>query len=275
MEKYAIYTLFDDSYFKYGIILLYSFFKYNKWFDGDFFIINDSKYCVLSDENKEKIKKISGQIKFLDIKNEDYAALMNNQKRIALRENLLQCFFKLEIFNNKYDKILWLDSDILILQSIEELFTKEEFNGKFCACLDCSKNNKMFIKRGMRDYFNGGVYRIDKDIKKKYPYEELKKACETISKEVLKNSDRVKFRGGCVDQDFLNYYIKDEDTLIIPYVYNVNLYSGKYNSDEVFIFHYYGPGNKPNERADKCGRHNWFFDPWHKMHDEVMEKLNG
>lgn len=59
MKKIAIYTLFDNNYFDNGASLLYSFFKFNDWFNGDFFVINDDKYCILSDENKKKLKTLS------------------------------------------------------------------------------------------------------------------------------------------------------------------------------------------------------------------------
>ncbi len=274
MGKFAVYTIFDNNYIVNGFALLYSFFKTNEWFDGDFFILTDDKYSILSDENKEKCKKFSSHIDFLEIKSDTFSPLMNNQKNICSEEKFLSCFYKLAVFLGKYDRVLWLDGDTLVLGNIRELFESEEYNGKFCACLDCVASNETFTKRSDRDYFNGGVYLVDKGFTNKYDFTRLYVFCSKVTKKEL-SSPRSRGKGNWVDQDCLNYYIKNEDVLIIPSMtYNANHCFGKGKGERAKIFHYYGPFNKPNGKMDMRGKDKWFFDPWHKMHDEAMKIVN-
>ena len=266
MERLAIYTLFDDNYFDFGATLLYSFFKFNKWFEGEFFVINDDKFCVLSEENRERLKKISPKIKFLDIKNSDYAKLIDNQYNIcAFNKKWLSCFFELELFKSDYDKMLWLDSDTIVRDSIEELFDDKTLDGKFCCCQDIIA----------LDYFNAGVYRLDKEVIKKYPYEKMKEFCEKVTKEGLKKSSRARGNGLLVVQDCLNHLIAKEDRIYLPHsFYNTTVFfpmvmmPGK-------IFHYNGGDNKPNGPTERTGRYDWFYQPWHKLNKEVMELIKG
>ena len=45
----AVFVLIFSDNIDNGFALLYSFFKTNEWFDGDFFILTDDKYSILSD----------------------------------------------------------------------------------------------------------------------------------------------------------------------------------------------------------------------------------
>lgn len=144
----AIYTVISDVYFEYGYIMVYSFFKNNPWFDGDFLIINDDKYVILSESNKRRLQKISNRIKFLNLFSEKYKPVLDNQASICGNDKLVCCFYKLEIFrDNKYDKVLYLDSDIVVDGSLEELFKREDTDGKFCACLDVVASDKTYIRK--------------------------------------------------------------------------------------------------------------------------------
>lgn len=272
--KYAIYTLFDDAYVENAEVFLYSFFKTNEWFNGDLFIINDDKWCILSDDSKKRIQKISDKIKFLNVDSNEYKPVFDNQYEICDRRKTVCCFYKLEIFRGDYDKIVWIDSDTCVLGSIEDLFENPIFDGKFCACLDCVPSSDVHIKRGPNDYFNGGVYRIDREVMKKYPYDKVFNVCANITKEELSQSEKSRCNGAAVDQDVLNYYIDNDDVLIIPStIYNINHCFGKIDMTDAKICHYYGPFNKPDGAMDKRGQDGWFFDPWHRTYNEIKEKL--
>lgn len=272
--KYAIYTMFDNDYVENAEVFLYSFFKTNTWFNGDLNIINDEKWCILSDENKEKIQKISDKIKILDLNYKEYESVFKNQYEICNKRKIVCCFYKLEIFRGNYDKIVWIDSDVCILGSLEDLFENPIFDGKFCACLDCVPSTNVHIKRGPKDYFNGGVYRVDRELIKKYPYDKVFNVCANVTKEELSQSEKSRLNGNAVDQDVLNYYIENEDVLIIPSTeYNINHSFGRIDMTNAKICHYYGPFNKPNGPMDKDGRDGWFFDPWHKIYNEINKKL--
>ncbi len=270
----AVYTVISDVYFEYGYVMVYSFFKNNPWFDGDFLIINDDKYVILSESNKRRLQKISNRIKFLNLFSEKYKPVLDNQASICGNDKLVCCFYKLEIFrDNKYDKVLYLDSVIVVNGSLEELFKREDTDGKFCACLDVVASDKTYIRESDKDYFNGGMYLLDNEVIKKYPFEKMFKICSEVTKEEIKESIRAKNDGLCVDQDIFNFIIKDEDTLILPSLYyNVNHCMKKYDSVKTKIYHYYGPSNKPNGKMDRLGKDKWFFDPWHKYYDETLGK---
>ena len=266
MEEIAVYTLFDDNYFDYGATLIYSFFKYNDWFDGDFVVINDDKYCTLSDENKERLRKFSKNIKFLTVKNSEYIRVLDNQYEIcSVNKKWLSCFFELELFRTKYDKALWLDSDTIVMASIRELFEDKKLDGKFSCCGDCQDL--------AADYFNAGVYRVDKEFLKKYPFKKVYDFCAKVTKDGLITSRRALCEGMLVIQDCLNHLIVQEDRFFLPHsFYNMSVFFNTH-TPLCKIHHYNGGLNKPNGPTEKSGRYNWFFEPWHRLHGEAMNNL--
>jgi lipopolysaccharide biosynthesis glycosyltransferase len=267
MGKLAIYTQFDDNYFEYGATMLYSFFKYNTWFNGDFFIINDDECIFLSNENKEKLKKISDHIKILDVKGSEYAKVINNQYEIcSVNKKWLSCFYELELFRSSYDKILWLDSDTIVRGSIEELFNDRALDGKFCCCQD-------IIALG---YFNAGVYLLDQEVIKKYPFEKMHDFCANVTKKGLIKSSNARGDGRLVIQDCLNHLIAEDDRIYLPHsFYNVSVFFPINASSIGKIFHYNGRNNKPNGPTERTGLYDWFFKPYHELHEEAMKIVNG
>ena len=161
-EKYALYTICDDKFIDPTSVMLFSFLTNNKWFNGDIVIL----YDVLSHKNKVKLKTIYENIVFNPINEKSYESIMNGVKGVTV-PSLLKCYYKYELFNEqKYDVIMWADSDIVFQDSIEELFNDD--NVDFCWCED-----KGFL--GKEIYFNTGFFffRNIEDVKNNSFYDDI------------------------------------------------------------------------------------------------------
>lgn len=128
-KHYCITTITCDQFAIGTEVLLHSLLKYNPWFNGDINIV----IAELSTENRERLLSIY-PITFIqasDILLEKVSVLrkhFNYLKDIHLR------FFSLEAFNQpEYDKVVYLDSDMVCAGDIKPLF---ESTAPLLACLD-------------------------------------------------------------------------------------------------------------------------------------------
>lgn len=260
-EKIALYTLFNDNYFECGSNMIYSFIMNNKWFvDGgfDIIVIVDDKYCVLNEENKEKLRKFYKNLKFLEINHKTYQKVFDNQIGIS-HECDWCCFYKLELFkHNEYKRKLYLDSDIIVTQPIPELFQTENY---LSACLDCLPTEAPFQRTNDLFYFNGGVYAMNDNIETKFTFDDIFVFCANTSKETLLKEQKSRLNGLAVDQDYLNLFIPDQLLTLIPSIkYNYYLGFGIDKASSGKIIHYYAPHNKPWDVSGyKIGHNRYFF----------------
>jgi|GEM_PF-1514017 len=121
--KYCLCTVLNDKYIIGFETMLYSFYKNNNWFNGDILIMYDVKYSILSDKSKKEILSKFPNINFLKIDTSKYNKVNMN----FIKKNFIPPLIKFEIFGlTNYDKVLYIDSDTLILSSIYELFIRDE-----------------------------------------------------------------------------------------------------------------------------------------------------
>jgi lipopolysaccharide biosynthesis glycosyltransferase len=126
-NKYCIATVSTENYFQWTMTMLFSFIQNNPWFTGDIIII-----C------KDLPKKIARELKFFNnvILVEPSAGFFSKLDFftgvLSQFSNMAPRFYSLEIFRLcEYEKILFLDSDMIVVQSVEELF---DLPGAFYAC---------------------------------------------------------------------------------------------------------------------------------------------
>ena len=82
--KNALYTTFNDAFLETGATMIYSFFFFFKWFEGDIIILHDEgDNCKFSDENKNILKKFSDKVKFKQVNSKDYAPIFENFPRLT------------------------------------------------------------------------------------------------------------------------------------------------------------------------------------------------
>lgn len=241
-EKYALYTICDDKFIDPTSVMLFSFLSNNKWFNGDIVIL----YDVLSHKNKVKLKAIYENIIFNSINEKLYESLMNGVKGVTA-PSLLKCYYKYELFNEqKYDVIMWVDSDIVFQDSIEELFNDD--NVDFCWCED-----KSFL--GKEIYFNTGFFffRNIENVKNNSFYNDVFEFTENIKTAYFTNENTQ--QGLYADQDIFNekvplYFknIKNAPALIYNFPQQVERVDLFKNAK---IIHYCG-GDKPfSEKINK------------------------
>jgi hypothetical protein len=165
-----------------------------------------------------------------------------------------------------------LDADFLVLDDIREIF-EDNYKGKFCACQEGSTTQDIHIKHNGGEYFNGGFYRVDKEFCKKYSYEKVFDFCTKITRDELVASPRSHWNGVCFDQDCLNYFIQDEDVMLLPSpVYNVLSHMNKNACSQPKMLHYCGLP-KPYEPQKLPSEKMWFYQPWLDMCDEATNFL--
>ena len=122
-SKYAIVTICNDSYIDYCSTMIYSFIKNNDWFTGDIIICCDPEFVILSEENRNKLKSLYGNIIMREVNKSDYDSLFNNFKNKD--KKFFPSAYTYEVFEIEgYDSILYLDADMLIIDDIKELFEK-------------------------------------------------------------------------------------------------------------------------------------------------------
>ncbi len=128
--KKALCTLTDTNYFKLSVVMLKSFCINNPEFDGDIIILD----IGLSQTNLNDLKQFEidfdCNIIVKSVNTTDYCALGNiiSYDKICMlvgyeKETLKNRTYKFDVFKlTEYDKVLFLDSDILVTKNILELF---------------------------------------------------------------------------------------------------------------------------------------------------------
>jgi len=111
---------------------------------------------------KNKLKNINFIFKKLKLKSYEKLNFFNKNRDWALSPAT-----RFEIFNLKYDKILYLDCDTLIVDNIEDIFNNK---GSFVAC---KLNTTISHKYAQQNGFNAGVLLIGKKFLKTTVYKKL------------------------------------------------------------------------------------------------------
>ena len=156
----------------------------------------DSKYELLCIVNEEITEETLSYLKFFNI---EYK-IMNkiDYKCEDKRFTWKYTFDKLNIFNlTEYEKIVYIDTDMLITENIDHLFDYPAFT---------AASNEPFIKDELSK-FNSGVLVVEPDIE---DYNNLIYIAKLFDKNELNNIG---------DQDVLNFYFKRAN--ILPKEYNV------------------------------------------------------
>jgi lipopolysaccharide biosynthesis glycosyltransferase len=157
--KSVLCTICNDSFLPGAKVLISSFLKNNIEFEGDIVVFYSENYSSLSIESQTELLKISNKIIFKKINEKDYLDVFLRFKNIYAGTNKLRflpSLFTYEAFDlaNEYDKILYLDSDMLILSNIMEVFSLTQ---EIVATPDTSN----FNINGSYNQFNGGFLFIN------------------------------------------------------------------------------------------------------------------
>lgn len=117
-HRIALVTVSSENYVQWSMVMIYSFLKSNPWFKGDLVIIGDD----LSDQSIANLNIFPGIIieKPSVLLNEKLEQLCSDLPDFKSR---IARFYSLEVFRlHDYDRILFLDSDMIVIKDVSELF---------------------------------------------------------------------------------------------------------------------------------------------------------
>jgi len=138
-------------------VFLLSLLKTNPWFNLDILLLSDGN---LSSENILSLRSIYNKINVIGAKKNDYHGCLPTTQKWGY--NLYYRFDVFDMGDLGYDRIIILDSDMVFLKDIKELFSYEH---DFAACkkhLNISEINPNNQIEQKRKRFNCGLMSISK-----------------------------------------------------------------------------------------------------------------
>lgn len=210
--KSALVTLLDDKFFVAFEAFITSLLENNPWFkEQNVPIVILDNNC--SSKTKQQCKEYYSNIKFRKIKFSNY-----NEVDHSGTAQRLQCtFYKLDTFSiQNYDRLVFIDLDVVVLGDISELFSKYTSPMNGCPAFTLNKDR-------LRGDINSGVFVVNR-IDRIGTYERLLN--------MAKNS-----KISMPDQKIINDYFGGE-LFHIDKKYNVEkrmLKSKKYTIDPIIL----------------------------------------
>lgn len=206
----AVCTISNDLYVDGTIVTLKSFLDHNKWFIGDIIVFHSDNFSKLSETNKQKINSISDKIILKKVDENEYESLYNKLIKVnGTHQKFLPSMFTFDAFNLKeYKSVLYIDSDLLFLNSIEDMYKK---SSNFIVTPNDTK--------GTNDSFNGGVFLLKDDMLNQDFKNKLIKFGSTSNNFQL------------LDQTIMNDFFAKTEKTYVSYLFN---YSKRYCPDSKF-----------------------------------------
>lgn len=233
--RLAACFLADKRYIIGCQVAAYSFVKNNPWFEGDIIVYLSED---VSDEDKNIFIKFYPQTVFKKVPIEKYDELFYNA---PINPLLIKAFYKFEIFGEAdYDKVIFIDSDIVVIGNIQEVLSW----GEFTIPIDTELHDLSFVKRQRtEEYVNSGFFVIGK----KYLNEQTKMDMITyyLTHDMSKVSWFNPWAGAYADQCVISSYFADKECDICSNIYNQKFfYFNDEQKNNVKLLHFLGD-NKP------------------------------
>ncbi len=249
--KIAAVFLSNSYYLEGAKVCIFSFLENNKWFNGDFiiYLTSDVPYC-----EELNLKNIFKGIIVKRVKENDYERLISYSKThiFGVYES---AFYKFEVFGEeKYDKVIFIDSDMLIISSIKELVDNSY---DMLISIDSEVYDMSFgIKKREKENINSGLFVIGK----KYLNQETRNDLINYSfnYNIYERSERHPNRGLYADQDVIYGYFFDKEFYLSSNIYNYRFFHVNDNIvKKIKNIHYIGE-NKPWINSDVVNGQYWF-----------------
>ncbi|KAG4102883.1 nucleotide-diphospho-sugar transferase [Neocallimastix lanati (nom. inval.)] len=262
--KYCLCTILNDDYVIGFETMLFSFYKHNNWFNGDILIIHDDKYSILSNESKKRILYKFPNVKFLKIDTLKYSKINLN----FIPKKFIPPLIKFEIFGlTDYDKVLYIDSDTLVLSNIYELFNNNENIICFTHEKYKVKNKEIWnnIHDEINTNINNGVIFINKNMLDKTHIDRMLNL-------TYKYDKSFPHYNGCPDQDIMQVYFQENNIKVTleSNIYNTmkRVFYGniRYVSNEKIIHYIIKKPWNSNEPEYK-----YINNIWHNYYNELDE----
>ncbi len=135
-------TLLDDNFLIGARVFLSSFLRHNPWFDHDFVVID----CGLSEESKEILLAAYPKTIFQKVNKAEYRGV----KFAKTAPRLQNTYYTLEVFGLPYDRVIFMDMDMLVMDDVSEVF---RFSGVIAGCKAYDRNRDKFL-----NFINTGLF---------------------------------------------------------------------------------------------------------------------
>lgn len=238
-----IFFAIDDGYIPFLAVSLQSLIENSK--KENFYLIK-ILYTNISEENQRKIQKFEQEnvsIEFVDL---NYYIEKIKDKLYTRDYYSKTTYFRLFIPNlyPQYTKALYLDSDIVVLEDVADLYNTNMENDLVAAAPDdVIQTIKVFQEyaekvvgvANYRNYFNAGVLLMNLDELRKFNFQE----------KFLYSLDKIKF-SVAQDQDYLNRLCKGRVKMVDPNWNRMPIAREKENQGDIKLIHY-----------------NLAYKPWH------------
>lgn len=212
-KKYALVTILDNNFAPYFYVFLKSFLENNLWFSGDVVILYNYDLSFISNENIRQIKLLYRNIIFKKIETNRYNHTIKEFKSKVSRNfhRFIPSILTLESFNViGYDKVLYLDSDMLVIGDISELF---KIGANIIATRDTSEYIRLTEVKPINDdsiKLNGGFLLLDGNfIKSRNHVDKMLDVFQNIKEPTF------------LDQSILNEYLKNFEVCFVSSDFNL------------------------------------------------------
>lgn len=247
MEKYKevipIFFAVDDGYIPFLAVTLQSIVEKSK---EEYYYVVKILYTNISEENKEKINKYKRENIEIEFVNLNYYIEKVKDKLYTRDYFSMTTYFRLFISNlyPQYNKAIYLDSDIVLLTDVAELYMQDiEDNLVGAVADDIIQQNEVFQEyvekvvgvASYKTYFNAGMLIMNLDELRKTDFQgKFLYLLETVKYSVVQ------------DQDYLNRICKGRVKLLDK-SWNVMPNATKdINEADIKLIHY-----------------NYQYKPWH------------
>lgn len=247
MEKYKevipIFFAVDDGYIPFLAVTLQSIVEKSK---EEYYYVVKILYTNISEENKEKINKYKRENIEIEFVNLNYYIEKVKDKLYTRDYFSMTTYFRLFISNlyPQYNKAIYLDSDIVLLTDVAELYMQDIGDNLVGAVADdIIQQNEVFQEyvekvvgvASYKNYFNAGMLIMNLDELRKHNFQE----------KFLYLLENVKY-SVVQDQDYLNRICKGRVKLLDK-SWNVMPNATKdINEADIKLIHY-----------------NYQYKPWH------------
>lgn len=244
-NNYSFISVLSTNNYLNGLLVL--FFSYKK---------TNSKYPFLVLLTPNISKKTISILKKFHISYESLSENINNPTDVNKKHRWFKTYSKLSIFNQiKYSKIVYLDTDMLILRNIDELF--------LCPNMSATNAGGMLPRKKSWTHLNSGLMVIKPSAKVFKDMTGKIGKIETIQS----GGTKIKPKFGS-DQDFLNSYYpkwKQNKNLHLDHKYNmIHYYIDEYHK----LFGYsINSKNKPISIIHYAS----YLKPWNITKSEIIK----
>lgn len=269
--RIAVTFLSTKDYFRGTAVAVSSFIKNNKWFAGDIIIY------TADDLTHEEETLLTSLYKFVIIKKIDistYDCLKEKKSKFTFYESeeyfnslISNSFYKFEAFTETdYDKVMFIDSDIVIIGSVHTLFCND---ADLIFSIDTEARRFDFdIKPRNNEYINSGIFVVGKRYLSHLTKEKLLSFYIDTDFSVI--SDMNPYAGRYCDQDVFSMYFANS-MCICSNKFNCKFFFYDGNAETTAI-HFIGE-NKPWLNGRRVNDEIW-YDAETQMMDSVYMMQN-